>query len=44
MTKEDVILIHRLDESEMLRNPGEIYQTGNRFFEVDVWSVLHPIK
>ena len=34
----------KLDESDMVMKPGKIYKSGNRYYEVDVWGVSHPIK
>ena len=34
----------KFSEDEMRYKPGEIIQSGNRFYEADVWGVLHAIK
>lgn len=34
----------KFSEDEMDYKPGEIVQRGNRYFEADVWGVLHAIK
>jgi hypothetical protein len=34
----------KYSEDEMTYKPGQIVQTGSRYYQADCWGVLHAVK